>query len=188
MRMALSLAVPALFAAPVAGLALEAGVVVAKEIEPQAYAGTWYEIARTPAPFQERCEGGVTAEYELIDDNTMHVLNRCDLPQGETQSASGEADVVNGNFNTFDVQLSQSDEAPSINYVVAAVSDVVDGRYRWAAVHSPQSNIGWILSRSPELKPEGRAKAEAALEAVGVTISQLSDTSQPPQTYRPGDQ
>ncbi len=30
-------------------------------IEPEACAGLWYEIARTPAPFQDQCDGGVTA-------------------------------------------------------------------------------------------------------------------------------
>ena len=35
------------------------------DVDPEAYEGLWYEIARTPAPFQAQCEGGVTAT--LVD-------------------------------------------------------------------------------------------------------------------------
>jgi hypothetical protein len=45
------------------------------------------KVARTPAPFQEQCVGGVTAFYELIDDETIRVLNRRDVPGGVATSA-----------------------------------------------------------------------------------------------------
>lgn len=168
---------------PMTAEAQTAGAVTAAEIDPTAYTGTWYEIARTPAPFQERCAGGVTADYTLIDDTTMQVVNRCDLPDGETQSVRGEAEVIDGNFNTFAVDLGDTDDAEGINYVVAAASDVQDGRYQWAAVYGPDDGIGWILSRSAEIETAAREQAEAALQEAGVDLAQLSDTPQPPETY-----
>src|SRR5690606_32906099 len=116
---------------PAGASAQEAGATTAKEIDPQAYAGTWYEIARTPAPFQEQCEGGVTASYELVGETVMQVVNRCDLANGEVQGVSGEAEVAGGNFNTFSVELGQSSGGQGINYVVAAVGEVEADRYPW---------------------------------------------------------
>jgi apolipoprotein D and lipocalin family protein len=164
--------------------AQDAGATTGIEIDPQAYAGVWYEIARTPVPFQQQCTGGVTATYTLRSDTEVGVENRCDLASGETESATGAADVVDGNFNTFAVEIEDSD-APGINYIVAAVGDEADGRYPWAAVHSPDGNTGWILARDPDLAEDARADAEAALAELGVDIAQLSDTTQPPQTYDP---
>jgi len=69
---------------------------------------------------------------------------------------------------------------------VAAASDIEDGKYQWAAVHSPEGPIGWILARSPEIDAETRQQAEAALEKAGVDVTQLSGTAQPPQTYQVG--
>ena len=76
MRFALGLAASLMMAAP--ALAQDAGTTASTEIDPQAYAGIWYEIARTPAPFQEMCAGGVTATYELVGAGTVKVTNRCD--------------------------------------------------------------------------------------------------------------
>lgn len=170
---------------PMAAVAQEAGTTTVAEINPQAYTGIWYEVARTPAPFQEQCDGGVTAAYELTSETVMQVVNRCDLANGEAQSVAGEAEVQNGNFNTFDVQLGEAPDDDGINYLVAAVGSVEGDSYSWAAVVSPDDNIGWILSRTPDLEPGDRSEAEAALEEAGVDVSQLSDTRQPPENYDP---
>lgn len=188
MKITLSLAASMFLAAAIPSAAQEADAVTSAEINPQAYTGTWYEIARTPAPFQEQCEGGVTASYELVGETTMQVINRCDVAGGETQSVSGQAEVVDGNFNTFDVEIGGEDGSSGINYIVAAASEVEDEKYQWAAVSSPDDNIGWILARSTDLDPDARDQAETALDEAGVDITQLSDTAQPPQTYQPAGQ
>lgn len=185
MKNTLGTAAIALLVASLPAVAQDAGAVADVEIDPKAYTGIWYEIARTPAPFQEQCDGGVTAHYELLDAATMRVVNRCDLADGETQRVSGEAVVLDGNFNTFDVELTDENDAPGINYVIAAASDMEGGQYQWAAVFSPDDRIGWILSRTAELDTDAREDAEAALETAGVDISTLSDTAQPPETYEP---
>ncbi len=167
-------------------LAQEAGTTTALEIDPKAYTGLWYEIASTPTPYEQDCDGGVTATYTLIDDATMEVVNRCDREAGgDEQGVVGEAEVVNGNFNTFSVEFGEESGAPGVNYVVAAVGEAEGGQYPWAAVYSPDGNTGWILAREIELSEEERGAAEEALGEVGVDLSQLSNTAQPPQTYDP---
>ena len=183
MRRSLVLGTALLFAAPSFGQ--EAGETTGLEINPQSYTGVWYEIARTPTPYQEDCEGGVTATYNLIDDATVEVINRCDRASGDEQGVVGEAEVVDGNFNTFSVEFGDESGAPGVNYVVAAVGDEAEGEYPWSAVYSPDGNTGWILAREPDLSEEERQEAENALSEMGVDLSELSNTSQPPETYDP---
>lgn len=183
MRYSVIVGTAILLAAPAFGQ--EAGQTTGLEINPQSYTGVWYEIARTPTPYQEDCEGGVTATYTLIDDATMEVINRCDRASGDEQGVAGEAEIVDGNFNTFSVELGEDSGAPGINYVVAAVGDEVDGQYPWSAVYSPDGNTGWILAREPELSAEERQEAETALNEMGVDLGELSNTSQPPESYDP---
>ncbi|WMT92919.1 lipocalin family protein [Pelagibacterium sp. H642] len=183
MRLPIALGVTMLLVAP--AIAQEAGTTTALEINPQSYTGVWYEIARTPTPYQQDCEGGVTAAYNLIDDATMEVINRCDRASVDEQGIIGEAEVVDGNFNTFSVEFGDDTKTPGINYVVAAVGDEEGGQYPWAAVYSPDGDTGWILAREPELAEEDRQKAEASLSEAGVDLSELSNTAQPPQTYDP---
>ena len=168
MRFALGLAASLMMAAP--ALAQDAGTTASTEIDPQAYAGIWYEIARTPAPFQEMCAGGVTATYELVGAGTVKVTNRCDGEDGQPQGITGEAEVVSNNFNTLNVEFSMGEQNQGVNYVVAAASDIKDGKYQWAAVQSPEGPIGWILAREPQIDAETRSQAEAALKEAGIEI------------------
>jgi apolipoprotein D and lipocalin family protein len=155
------------------------------QIDPQAYGGLWYEIERTPAPFQEQCEGGVTALYEQIDAQTLRVLNRCDLPGGAVSSVEGLAEEVGDDFRRFEVSFDGAPEGEEVNYVVEAVGPVEEGRYAWAAVSDGDGDIGWILAPRPELAQDMRREARAALEEAGVDPQRLSETRQPPRNYDP---
>ena len=158
------------------------------EVDPAAYAGLWYEIARTPAPFQAQCDGGVTAHYELIDDETVGVLNRCDLLGGAVSRVEGRAEVVGDDFARLSVAFPGPPEDERVDYRVEALGPEEDGAYAWAAVTGGDREIGWILAREPELDQEARAEAEAALEAAGIDIGMLQDTEQPPQNYDPEEE
>jgi apolipoprotein D and lipocalin family protein len=164
--------------------AQDAGTTTQLQINPRAYTGLWYEIARTPTPYRQDCDGGVTATYTLLDETTIEVRNRCDRRGGDEEGVVGIAEVVNGNFNTFSVEFGGA-EAEAINYVVAAVGEEAGGQYPWAAVYSPDGNSGWILARQSELSEQDREDARSALDEVGVDLSTLADTSQPPRTYDP---
>ncbi len=69
-------------------------------VDVQKYLGKWYEIARLPNSFQEGCFC-TTAEYELIDEETIRVINRCreDGLNGDVDEASGKAFIVEGSNN-----------------------------------------------------------------------------------------
>ncbi len=174
----------ALVALTTTAFAQETGSTGAGEaIEPEAYAGLWYEIARTPAPFQDQCDGGVTASYVIEDDGAIGVVNRCDLPDGTVNSVEGTAETVGDGFRRLKVDFPQSPEEEGANYVIEAVGPKEGDQYAWAVVRGPGEGFGWILARSPDVSEEVRAEAEAAMQAAGLDPARLSDTAQPPQNY-----
>jgi len=173
-----------------AALALGAGAAFAaddRSVVPDAYTGLWYEIARTPAPFQEQCVGGSTAFYEPMNDDSVRVINRCDLPDGQVARVEGVAEEVGEEFRRFEVRIGVSPDDDQVNYVVEAVGPVEDGRHAWAAVSDGDGGIGWILAARPDLGDDAMDEARAALEAAGVDTAQLQQTPQPPENYDPED-
>lgn len=155
------------------------------EVDPQAYDGLWYEIARTPVPFQRQCRGGATASYEVVDAREVAVVNRCDLPDGGVDRIEGTARPLNEGFNAFEVTFPGGPPPQGANYHVEAVGPIEAGAYRWAAVRGSDDETAWILARTPELDEDALAAARGALEEAGVDPSLLQPTDQPPDAYEP---
>lgn len=114
------------------------------------YTGLWYEIARIPNDFQEDCVGGTTAEYSLMEDGRIKVVNSCIEKDGEKEVAEGVAKIV--------------DKKSNAKLKVSFVSFLgirpfwgdywiigLDKDYKYAVVGHPERKYGWILSRSEEI-------------------------------------
>lgn len=155
------------------------------DVDPEAYSGLWYEIARTPAPFQQRCDGGVTAYYEIIDDETLSVVNRCDLPDGDVERTEGTATALNARFNAFNVEFPESLPEEGANYLIHAIGPVEEGSYAWAVIRGPGEGYGWILARDPERADEAFETAREALVETGIDPDRIQMTDQPPEHYDP---
>ncbi len=148
------------------------GMTVA-QVDPERYLGVWYEIATTPS-FQQSSCANTTAEYSLIDDETVGVLNRCTLGvDGPENIIEGTARVVDDSYARLLVDLGFGFEAP---YDIVELDGATgDAPYRYAAV----SSMGfqwWILSREPVIDDGIRAELEERLEARGLDLSTLVDT------------
>jgi apolipoprotein D and lipocalin family protein len=176
-----------LFAAGFGASAQEPPTDTGIDVDPQAYVGLWHEVARTPAPFQQRCDGGTTAHYEVVDDETLSVVNSCDLSGGEFERVEGTATVLNARFNAFDVEFPQSPPEEGPNYLIHALGPIEDGEYAWAVVRGPGEGYGWILSREPELDSDAFETAKDALVETGIDPDRRQMTSQPPRNYNPED-
>ena len=95
------------FCVLLAAIAMFAGIVSAKQsdlkvvphVDLNRYVGQWYEIARLPNRFEEKCAGSVTATYSLLSDGKLKVVNRCRKASGEYTTASGKAKVVDKTTN-----------------------------------------------------------------------------------------
>jgi len=120
------------------------------------YAGTWYEVARLPTPFEGVCAGQPQAHYTLRADGSLDVENRCRDVQGQWRSALGSARVVPGSAGA---RLRVSLWPAGWRWLPLAWADYwilhVDDDYSEALVGDPRRHTLWLLSRRPTL-PEAR--------------------------------
>jgi apolipoprotein D and lipocalin family protein len=64
---------------------------VAEAVDLTRYAGKWYEIARFPNKFQNRCARDVVAQYRLRTDGRIDVINQCLDADGRVVQTHGIA-------------------------------------------------------------------------------------------------
>jgi apolipoprotein D and lipocalin family protein len=107
------------------------------------YMGTWHEIARLPAPFQEGCVDS-SADYRMRDDGRVEVVNRC-VKEGKPKEARGIARVVDTATRS---KLKVSFFRPF--WGDYWVTDLDPG-YAWVVVGTPDRRYLWILARETRL-------------------------------------
>lgn len=113
------------------------------------YLGKWYEIARFDHRF-ERHLVGVTAEYSLLPDGKVRVVN------------SGHKHTLDGPYKSIEGKAKIPDPTNPAHLKVAFFlwfySDYIimelDKDYRYALVGSTTDKYLWILSRTPHLPPD----------------------------------
>jgi apolipoprotein D and lipocalin family protein len=169
LSLALALAMPAMVMPAETVPAAAVQPVAAVDLEPvdlERFVGSWFEIARIPAWFQNRCARDTTARYQRRNDGRITVINRCLTRGGNVDEAEGLARVV--------------DPATNARLQVSFVSLLgwrpfwgdywilgIDPDYRWLAVGDPRRQYGWILSRSAALEPNQLEAAYLSLERNG---------------------
>ena len=110
------------------------------------YLGMWYEIASYPSWFQKGCTGS-TAEYSLLSDDKIQVINRChkESLEGPLKVSKGKAEVVD---TTTNAKLKVWFFWPfKGDYWIIDLSP----DYQWAVVGEPSRKYLWILSRTPTM-------------------------------------
>jgi apolipoprotein D and lipocalin family protein len=117
------------------------------------YAGRWYEIARLPNSFQAKCTGETTADYELLPNGQMRVVNQCRQADGTMKRAEGRARLADRKGPTSKLKVRF---APAFLSFLSAVwgdywvLDLTDD-YSAALVGEPGRRYLWVLSRTPVL-------------------------------------
>lgn len=140
------------------------------------YLGTWYEIARLPNRFEDKCIAPITANYSINPDNKneLIIINKCNTQDNKPDSASGIASFV---------------EAPTVGKLKVTF---LPTWLRWlpfgsgdywilstdytniSIVGSPDHNYLWILARSDKIdKHILEDYALPAAKKQGYDISQL---------------
>lgn len=117
------------------------------------YAGRWHEVARLPNSFQEECAAETTAEYELLSNGQLRVVNRCRLADGTLKRAEGRARLAHRGGPTSQLKVRF---APAfLSFLPAVWGDYwvldVAADYSSALVGTPDRRYLWILSRTPSL-------------------------------------
>ncbi|MEM0946144.1 MAG: lipocalin family protein [Pseudomonadota bacterium] len=145
----------------------------AAAFDPARYVGLWYEIARYPVPFQTGCVAA-TATYSLRPDGTIGVVNACKegTPDGPVRQIEGRAEVTGpGRLNV------RFDAVPFVKspYWVLWTDDT----YETAVVGVPSGRAGWVLSRTPTIRPDRWRAALEVLDFNGYDIARLISGGQP---------
>jgi len=135
------------------------------------YAGSWYEIASLPVSQQKGCFC-TKAEYSLMDDGVIKVVNTCrkNSPDGEVDRAEGKAFVVPGSNNAkLRVQFFWPFRG---DYWILEL----ENDYSYAVVGVPSRKYCWILSRTPQMDPEILEMLVQHLKAKGFDVSRMQRT------------
>jgi len=150
---------------------------VVSNLDLQRYAGRWYEIARFPNRFQNKCAGDVEAVYTVRDDGRITVVNRCRERDGAVTEAGGVARRVNGAPpSVLEVRFAPAflSFLPVVwgDYQVMALDDA----HTHALIGTPDRKYLWILSRRPDLDPATYDQLVATAKEQGFDVSRLVRT------------
>lgn len=148
--------------------AQESPLITVPQVDLKKYTGVWYEIASFPKRFQKGCKC-TTAEYQLMPDNTVKVINKCTKPD-KLAKIEGNAFVVPNSGNSkLKVQFFWPFKS---DYWIIEL----DENYQWAAVGNEDRNSLWILSRLPEMPVELYRSICERLSKKGFVIEHLKRT------------
>ena len=150
---------------------LEHQVKAVSELQIEKYLGKWYEIARIPNKFERNCVG-VTAEYSLLSDKKIEVINTCykNTLNGRKKIAKGIAKIIeNGKLKVSFVPIPILSNIASGDYWIL----YVDEEYKIAVVGEPNRKFGWILSRNPTVNKATLDKALKRFIQNGYDTNQL---------------
>ena len=139
------------------------------------YLGMWYEIARLPNRFENKCTVPITANYSINPDNNnqLIVVNQCNTEDNKPDTASGVAYFVeSANIGKLKVTflpkwLRWLPFGYGDYWVLYTDYDLV------AVVGSPDHEYLWILTRSNYLKPDVLDKALLVAKNQGFDTTKL---------------
>ena len=111
------------------------------------YLGKWFEIARLPLIWENKCVSDVTATYTPQPDGKIGVLNNCRKSNGKVAQSKGTAKIAS--------KQDKSNSKLKVTFFWPFSGDYwildLDPDYRWALVGNPSRKNLWILSRTPSL-------------------------------------
>lgn len=124
----------------------------ASHVDVERYVGKWYAITALPQFFTRNCKAQ-TAEYDIIDEKTISVLNTCIKKKGTTE-IKGQAVVKNKQTNaelivTFDNFFTRLFRVKGDYNIIK-----LDENYEHVLVGSKDRKSLWVLSRSPDMDEE----------------------------------
>ena len=145
------------------------------EVDLARYAGLWHEVARIPNRFQKRCVSGTTAEYTLLSNGEVRVVNSCQQVDGALLRAEGRARkaVRAGPASRLKVRF-----APALLSFLPMVwgdywiLDLTDD-YGTVLVGDPGREYLWILSRNPTPDSAVYERMVSTAAAQGFDVSRL---------------
>lgn len=131
-------------------------------VEPKAFSGLWYEIARTYNDYEKNCVAA-TVEYKLKQNDGYDVTNRC-----FDKKIGADLIVYNGTGKTL-IPNSAAKLKLTYFWVFSREYHIVHWDETYAVMASPDFNNLWIMSRTPGI-PKNK------LDAILTKLSLVMDT------------
>lgn len=154
-------------------LSIGACISIPESIQPvtdfklEKYLGKWYEIARLDHSFERGLEQ-VTAVYSMRDDGGVKVINSgFSSEKKDWKSAQGKAYFV-GNPATAHLKVSFFGPFYG-SYIIFEL----DKNYQYAFVSGPDKSYLWLLSRTPTISDDLKAKFIKKSRQLGFDSEQL---------------
>ena len=144
------------------------------------YAGLWYEVARLPNRFEEKCVGDVTAEYTLKSTDRLKVVNRCRKRDGRMTEAVGDAKLADRKGPNSRLKVRFAPGFLSFLPFVWGDYQIIElaPDYTYAVVGDPSRKYLWFLSRSPQMDEATYLRLLEAARSQGFDVSKLIRTKQ----------
>ncbi len=138
------------------------------------YVGKWYAITSLPQFFTRNCRAQ-TADYEVLTEKSISVLNTCIKGKGET-TITGKAVVKNPKtnaeldvtFNNFFTRLFRVKG----DYTIIKL----DENYEYVLIGGKDRKSLWIMSRRPDMPLEVLEEYKAFAKKEGFDVSRLVDS------------
>jgi apolipoprotein D and lipocalin family protein len=165
-----------LFVAPsLAAQASAAAVQSVPSVDLARYAGRWHEVARLPNAFEKACDRNTTADYELLADGTIRVVNSCVRKDGGVMRAEGRARLADphGSASRLKVRF-----APAwLSFIPMVWGDYwvleLTPDYGAALVGDPSRKYLWILARTPNPDEATYQQLVSTAAAQGFDVKRL---------------
>lgn len=142
-----------------------------EKVDLKKYLGTWYEIARYEHFFEKDCKN-VSANYSMLDKETIKVVNKCTKIQtNENKEAIGRAYATDESNSKLRVSFFRPFYG---DYWVL----ILDEKYDYVVVGTPSREYLWILARTSELDEKVKNKLLEKLPSLGFDTSKLIWTIQ----------
>lgn len=136
------------------------------------YLGTWYEIAKIPTKFEPNLTN-VTAEYSLLSDGTIQVVN--------TGYTFNEKVTIKGFAHTTDqenhLKVSFFKGVEADYKVLATIESDISDNYRFVLVGGSSPDYLWLLSRKPEISNATLNFAKSVAKTEGYNVDKLQFTT-----------
>lgn len=147
----------------------------ASNVDIARYIGRWYAVSALPQFFTRKCIAQ-TAEYNILSENSISVLNTCIKKNGKTTDIEGQAVVADPKtnarlvvtFNNFFTKLFRVKG----EYVIIKLSP----GYDTVLVGSTDRKSMWILSRTPNIDPDTFSEYKSFAKNLGFNTEKLIDS------------
>ena len=156
-------------------LALAGSLPTASYVEVERYVGKWNSITSIPQFFSKSCLAQ-TAEYEILTENSISVLNTCYKKGGKVTTITGKAVVVNPRTNaelevTFDNFFTRLFKVKG-DYTIIKL----DPNYEYVMIGSKDRKTLWIMSRETTMPKNILQKYVDFAAANGFDVTKLVDS------------